>query len=309
VVTDQSLTRVSIIIPAYNSSRFIRATIESAIAQDFPDVDVVVVDDGSSDDTADIAGGYEGVRVICRKNGGDAAARNTGLEAIDSEFAIFLDHDDVLRASAVRTHLEAFEDGVDMVFGSNDLIDSEGRVLGQNPTRRGRFSGRDFVLGTTPSFSQCMYRLSAVHRIGGFRDKVGPAADHDLNLRLLGFEDRGYCHGEPVMSYRLHAAQQTRSPTRLYEALMSVLEEHLGPHGVMEGPDLLRAARRHWAQYFGQFIPQEVVRLTLAGRLRHALRATRVYLRGTPGTLIGSASFVARRLWRKLKNGSRGRGG
>jgi glycosyltransferase involved in cell wall biosynthesis len=291
-----SLTDVSIIIPAYNSSRFIRPTIESAIAQDFPGVEVLLVDDGSSDNTVEIARDYPGVRVICRENGGDAAARNTGLRAINSKFVLFLDHDDLLHASAVRTHIAAFSDDIDMVFGSNDLIDSDGQVRGQNIVAARRFSGRDVALGTTPSFSQCMYRQSALNKIGGFRDSVGTGADHDLNLRLLGYEDRGFCHGQAVMSYRVHRGQQSHSPIRLYTALMSVIEEHLGPGGIMDDPALLIAARRHWARYFGQFIPLEIVHLLRNGRFNDALRATQLYLRDAPRSLFGTADFIGKRL-------------
>ena len=290
------MTDVSIIIPAYNSSRFIRSTLESALAQDLVGVDVVVVDDGSSDNTAEIAARYDGVRVISRRNGGDAAARNTGLRESDGRFVVFLDHDDLLHPSAVRTHLAAFEDGIDMVFGANDLIDLEGRTVGRNTATRRRFSARDVVLGTTPSFSQCMYRQSALRDVGGFRDEAGSAADHDLNLRLLGYENRGFCHGLTVMSYRLHAGQQSYSPARLYEALMRVLEEHLGSGGALEDAGLLRAARRHWARYFGQFMPQEFVRAIRAGRRQDALRAARLYLRNSPETFVGTAQFVASRL-------------
>lgn len=294
------MSDVSIVIPAYNSSRYIRLTIESALAQDAPGVElgVWVVDDGSSDNTAELARSYSGVHVISQKNGGDAAARNAGLKAIDAKFVVFLDHDDILHASAVRTHLAAFTDGIDMVFGSNDLINSDGDLIGSNVVAPRYFSASDVVLGTTPSFSQCMYRVSALNRIGGFRDSVGSAADHDLNIRLLGREARGFCHGETVMSYRVHTGQQSYSPARLYAAQMAVIEEHLGPGGIMDGPELLVAARQHWARYFGQFLPLEFVRAAFAGRSQDALRVARLYVRGAPQTVFGTADFVARRIVR-----------
>ncbi len=296
------MSEVAIVIPAYNSSRYIRLTIESALAQDTPTVEVFVVDDGSSDNTAEIASGYSGVRVIRRENGGDSAARNTGLQALDSKFVVFLDHDDLLHPSAVRTHLTAFSDNIDMVFGSNNLIDTDGAPRGENRVAPRRFSARDVVLGTTPSFSQCMYRVSALNRIGGFRDKVGSAADHDLNIRLLGREPRGYCHGETVMSYRVHSGQQSYSPARLYAALLLVIEEHLGPGGMMDDPKLLRAVRRHWAGYFGQFLPLEIVRATVGGRYRGAVQALRLYLQGAPITFLGTADFLSKRVAKRLRS-------
>lgn len=290
---------VAIIIPSYNAARFIGPTIESALGQNFPASRIVVVDDGSSDGTADIAERYDGVHVVRQKNAGDAAARNTGFQAVDADFLIFLDHDDVLHPGAVEAHLRAFDNGTDMVFGSNALIDIDGTSVGHNRQETRRFSGRDVALGTTPSFSQCMYRRSAIERIGGFRGAAGSAADHDLNLRLLGFEARGFCHGADVMSYRLHGGQQTKSPARLFDAQMAVLEQHLSPGGVMDDPDLLVAARRHWSRYYGQFLLQEVVRATSRGRRGEAWRAMGIYFRGLPWTLAGTLGFLTRQLRRR----------
>ena len=288
---------VSIVIPTYNTGAFLRTTLESALAQDVPGgVDVLVVDDGSTDGTAEAARGVPGVRVLEQSNAGDSAARNAGFGATRGEFVLFLDHDDVLRPEAARAHLAEMADGVDMAVGSNDLIDEGGAVTGHNGLRRRRISGPDVATGFTPSFSQCLYRRAALERIGGFRPEAGPAADHDLHLRLLGGAEAGLCHGRTVMSYRLHGGQQTKSPSRLYRAQMAVIEEHLGPGGLLDDPALLARARRHWARYYGQFLPQEIVRATLGGELSRAWGAAGSYLSNAPHTMRGTASFWARRV-------------
>ncbi len=291
------MVQVSIVVPTYNTGPFLEPALGSALAQDVPGgVEVIVVDDGSGDGTAEAARRL-GVRVVIEQaNAGDAAARNVGLDASRGRFVMFLDHDDVLHPGAARRHLAALGDGIDMVVGSNDLIDAAGRVTGRNDLTPGAFSGRDVALGMTPSFSQCLYRRAALARIGGFRAEAGPAADHDLNLRLLGAEDRGYCHGQPVMSYRLHGNQQTKSPSRLYRAQMAVIEAHVGPGGGMADPALLARARRHWARYYGQFIPQEVVRAAIRGELSRAMRAATSYVSRGPDMIHGTAAFWARRL-------------
>ena len=291
---------VSIVIPTYNTGPFLRQTLESALAQDVPGgVEVLVVDDGSTDGTAAAARAIGGVHVIEQANAGDSAARNAGFAATDAPYVLFLDHDDVLRPDAARRHVGEMADGIDMTVGSNDLIDSSGAVIRQNPQRRRRVSGRDVAMGFTPSFSQCLYRRAAIERIGGFRPAAGPAADHDLNLRLLGTREAGLCHGEPVMSYRLHGGQQTKSPSRLYAAQMAILEEHLGPGGAMEDAELLGRARRHWAAYYGQFLPQEIVRAAMRGEASRAWRAAASYVGNAPGTMYGTARFWRRRLSRR----------
>jgi glycosyltransferase involved in cell wall biosynthesis len=202
---------------------------------------------------------------------GDSAARNTGLSATSSDLVLFLDHDDILLPEAIERHIAAFSslEGTDAatVFGSNHLIDYCGVRQGSNSLERRVFSWRDVVLGTTPSFSQCMYRRSALERIGGFHPQAGSSADHDLNIRLLA-EGTGLCHGEFVMSYRLHSGQQTKSPSRLYWSHMAVLDRHLGAGGVTEDSTLLEGARRHWKGYYGQYMLSEAGGMLLARRFR-----------------------------------------
>src|SRR5690349_2925752 len=91
--------QVDVVIPVYNGARFLRAAIESALAQTSPPRRVIVVDDGSTDDSAEIARGLSGgaveVIVMQKTNGGLSSARNAGLAACHSEFIALLDADDV----------------------------------------------------------------------------------------------------------------------------------------------------------------------------------------------------------------------
>jgi glycosyltransferase involved in cell wall biosynthesis len=100
---------ISIIIPAFNYERYVARAIESALAQDYPAVEVVVVDDGSTDGTAEVAQQFEdrGVRVIRQANQGLAAARNTGIAHAKGELLFFLDADDFLEPYAISRLYEA----------------------------------------------------------------------------------------------------------------------------------------------------------------------------------------------------------
>jgi len=86
---------VSAVIPAYNAEGFISDAIQSVLAQTYEIAEIIVVDDGSSDHTAEVAAGFPKTQVIRRINGGQAAARNTGIQAASGEWIAFLDHDDV----------------------------------------------------------------------------------------------------------------------------------------------------------------------------------------------------------------------
>jgi len=86
---------VSVVIPVFNGERFLAETLDSVFAQDYPSFEVIVVDDGSVDGTADVARSFEGVRYIHQDNQGQAVARNTGINAARGELLAFLDADDL----------------------------------------------------------------------------------------------------------------------------------------------------------------------------------------------------------------------
>ena len=246
-----------------------------------------------------MARAFEGVRVTTQPNGGVAAASNAGLGQAAGEFVLFLDHDDLLEPDAIAHHLAAFEarPEAEMVFGSNRLISETGASLGENLQSPRVFSGRDVAMGTTPSFSQAMYRRAALERIGGFRPEARASADHDLNIRLLEDRPAGFCHGEIVMSYRLHSGQQTRSPSKLYRNHMEILRLHFGPGGILEDPAYLSEITRHWQRYYGQFMPSEAARMVLRGRPRDALRSLGVFLGASPQAGLGAARYMRQRMF------------
>ena len=99
--------RVSVIIPAYNYERYVGSAIESALAQTYPDVEVIVIDDGSTDGTQDVAVGFgDQITYVRKENAGLAAARNTGIETSTADAIVFLDADDTLEPHAVEKMVE-----------------------------------------------------------------------------------------------------------------------------------------------------------------------------------------------------------
>jgi glycosyltransferase involved in cell wall biosynthesis len=97
---------VSVVIPCYNQAHFLGETIQSVFAQSYPRFEVVVVDDGSTDDTSEVAARYPGVRCVRQDNQGVSAARNSGLLRSEGEYAVFLDADDRLLPGALEAGLE-----------------------------------------------------------------------------------------------------------------------------------------------------------------------------------------------------------
>lgn len=124
---------VSIIITNYNYAPFLAQAIESALQQEGADVEVIVVDDGSTDDSGRIIEGYAGrITAVCQANAGQSAAAQTGFERSSGDAVIFLDADDTLYPHAARLHAEHLSDrGVTRSSGYLDVCDRDLRPIGR----------------------------------------------------------------------------------------------------------------------------------------------------------------------------------
>lgn len=137
---------VSVLIPCFNAAATIRQTLESALAQTWPNVEIILVDDGSSDGTAEIAKAMEceRLRVVLQENQGACAARNRGMELAKGEFVQFLDADDLLSPTKIADQVNRLSSlSSDYVaYGPWDYVDASGKVVGA-----GLKSGQDFSPG------------------------------------------------------------------------------------------------------------------------------------------------------------------
>jgi len=112
---------VSVVIPVYNGARYVAAAVESVLGQEPAPHQVVAVDDGSTDGSAELLLSWPGrVEVVSQENRGHAAARNAGLEVVTGAVVGFCDADDLWTPGSLRTRLEALVPGVDLVFGAVD---------------------------------------------------------------------------------------------------------------------------------------------------------------------------------------------
>src|SRR5688572_16694880 len=176
---------VSVVIPCFNQAHYLGEAIESAIAQSYPSVEIIVVDDGSTDDPEAVVGQYPGVRLMRQSNQGVSAARNSGLQASRGEYLVFLDADDRLLPDALATCITMLQQHLDCgyVYGLAHLIDAAGSPL---PPPKHYSPDSDFFLTLLErndiwSTGQVVYRREAVERAMGFDGQVAAAADLDLN--------------------------------------------------------------------------------------------------------------------------------
>ena len=118
-------------IPCYRQAHFLPETIESVLAQTYPHCEIVVVNDGSTDNVAEVAARYPSVRCITQENAGLSAARNTGIRHTNGDYLVFLDADDRLLPRALELGFEGFSSHPEAAFvaGSCKRIASDGTPL------------------------------------------------------------------------------------------------------------------------------------------------------------------------------------
>jgi glycosyltransferase involved in cell wall biosynthesis len=227
--------RVSVVLPTYCRSRRIIPTIESVLAQTFRDWEMVVVDDGSPDDTGEVvqelARSEPRIRYHRQPNGGGAAARATGMALARGEYVAFLDHDDRWTPDKLALQVEHLdrhpEDG--MVYGRVDFIDEDGNPKGTLKVRyrsgsiRNELVVSQNLLGT---YTNPMIRANLLRESGGPDPSVGMSDDWDLFIRLADKAPVGFIDRTLVLYNIGNEASQTRDMTGAIEAEKRVLEKH-----------------------------------------------------------------------------------
>lgn len=263
------MASVTIIIPAYNSVPFLEETVNSALKQTNPPEHIIIVDDGSPDESyalaQKLAAAHPTVQAVQRQNGGAGAARNSGLAIAKTDFVLFLDADDRLLPEALALHLAEFSRYPDaaMVFGANHCISADGTYLRPNPVPKQTVTLEDLAMYVTPCPSQCLYRRTAVQAIGGFNETLRPGDEIDLNIRLSKI-GQIRSHNDFVMEYRHHSNQGIKNVYSNSAGHLRALDINLGPNGVNPVPALHRRARHKWLARYGS---QQ--HLAALGALRH----------------------------------------
>jgi glycosyltransferase involved in cell wall biosynthesis len=231
------MSRVSVVIPTYNRAGLIRETLDSVLAQTHRDIEVLVVDDGSTDDTAAIIGAYGSlVRYLRQPNAGQAAARNNGTRAATGDFIAFVDDDDLWLPHKLERQLAALTARSDAepyawVYCDAQVFDG---VTGQplhrfsqiNPPHTGWVGAmllqRDFIASPTP-----LIRRDIFEHVGYFDESalLRRREDWDMWLRIAAHVPIAYVP-EALARYRLHGQTATRSEDMwtVYRSRAAVIE-------------------------------------------------------------------------------------
>ncbi|MCB0207878.1 MAG: glycosyltransferase [Anaerolineae bacterium] len=220
---------VSVIIPAYNQGDYLAEAIESVLTQTYPHFEIVVVDDGSTDNTAEVAQSYSDprVRYIYRENGGLSAARNTGLEHASGELITFLDSDDLFLPEKLSVLITAMDNNpaVGLAAGQAIMIDDQSRRLDKMIDSPLPENQAQLLLGNPIHVGSVVVKREWLAQVEPFDESFRACEDWDMWIRLAKAGCQMCWLPVPVSLYRVHAAQMTRGAERMRTAMLATLDK------------------------------------------------------------------------------------
>lgn len=177
--------KVSVIITTFNRRSYLKEAVESVVSQDFTDREIIVIDDGSTDGTAEIAATLP-VRYIGKENGGISSARNAGLHAASGEYIAFLDVDDLWKKRKLSTQMEVMTSSGALLSYTDEVWIRDGKWLNQKLRHR-KYSGWIFeqcLRLCIISPSSAVIHRSVFEDVGPFDENLPVCEDYDMWLRI-----------------------------------------------------------------------------------------------------------------------------
>ncbi|HEX8397601.1 MAG TPA: glycosyltransferase [Pyrinomonadaceae bacterium] len=294
---------VSVIIPNYNYGRFLSEAIDSVLAQTYSNIEIVAVDDGSSDNSLEILAEYEkkGIKVVRQKNSGVGAARNTGVKNSSGDLIAFLDADDVWLPQKIEKQVERLLANRDfgLVTCAIREFDQAGNTIYGETHAKGKegWCAEDILLFKPvtpgPGSSTLIWR-ELFEKAGGFdeRKEMHPLEDWEFLYRAARISQIAFVP-EALVEYRNHGTNGHLNTPRFERSLLLAYEK------IFETADkqTLKLRRR----CYGNLYKMVAGSYLLAGEYKNFLKNTGKSLFITPENLTYFAAFPVRRLRKKLK--------
>lgn len=219
--------KVSIIIPVYNGENYIREAIDSALSQTYKNIEIIVVNDGSKDNTDEICKSYgKKIKYIKKENGGVATALNTGIKAAKGQYIAWLSHDDLYKENRIEKGMEALKELKDkdtIIFSNFELIDFNGKVFSRTDflsdiSREKLCQGFYPVVCAAVNGCTTLINKNCFKKVGLFDESLRTSQDYDMWLKLLKIYP-SYCLNESLVQYRVHPGQDTvKNPLTIKES-------------------------------------------------------------------------------------------
>ena len=252
---------VTIITPSYNQSEFIRETIESVLKQDYPRIEFIIMDGGSTDETSAIVSEYKDrLTFISEKDRGQSHAINKGFQMARGEIVSWLNSDDIILPGAVSRAVEAFErqPSLGAVYGEGYLIDRTGKIKKRFPATES-FNLWKLIHVTDYILQQTVYfRRAVVEKVGFINEQLNWGMDWDLLIRIGKRYEIGYMPQYTGCLREYETAKSFSGGHRRFRELARIMREHgamrYPPGFFLYGLDIYQVILR-------RYLPAPIVRL------------------------------------------------
>lgn len=231
------MLKVDIIVPAYNAAKFLQAALESVVEQTFLDWRIILVDDGSTDETAQIAAVFKqrlGPKMLFlqQENHGLPAARNFAIQNSNAPFLALLDADDVWLPDRLEKSLPSFEDPtIGLSYGFVSLIDAEGRIIRtQDPDEQlheGAIAAAIYKRSVDLPCPTITFRRACLAKVGEFDESMRASEDRDLWLRIA-MEYKVARIPKVIALYRISSGSMSTDIDRMSLAQFRFIEKYRG---------------------------------------------------------------------------------
>lgn len=272
---------VTVIIPAYNGGRRLENAVSSVVSQTLGDLELIVVDDGGSEDLSWVARRDPRIRLISQRNFGVSVARNVGVHAARSDYVAFLDQDDEWLPSKLESQMHLISVEADAAFYYTDFFWTRGEATTR--AERQAISYRGLLADQHVCLSSMMVSKRCYAAVGGHDPLLVQMQDYDLFLRLaMSFGDPVGV-AEPLVRYHLHDDNVSRDYFTAYRERVDLIRQHRRRAIRSAAPDVVRACdaglRRSRTLYGSQAFDgaRQAVREGDPAALRHLARASRLH--------------------------------
>ena len=223
---------VSVIVPVYNREEYVGATIESILSQTYPSIEIVLVNDGSKDNSLNILRDYESkypekIVVIDQVNQGQVASRNNAIRKAKGEFIAFLDSDDLWKPEKLELQIPLFSENVGLVYSAIDNIDETGNIVNTeicDDSITGFILPQLLVRNRMTGGTVVLTRKS-LDEVGLFDEKFNAAENWDLWIRVCKkYEAR--LVNKPLVQYRVHPGNMSKDRLLMLQAKEDIVNKH-----------------------------------------------------------------------------------
>ncbi len=247
------MVKVSVIIPAYNGDRYLAAAIDSILAQTYRDLEIIVVDDGSTDNTPQVAQQYgtavHAVQYVSQANQGVAASRNLGMAKARGDYIAFLDQDDVFLPHKLSSQVGMLEqdDNLGIVNSGWQITDQQGHIKAavQPWQQIPDLTAANLIIWKPVFLGAMLFRRSWLERVSGFDTSLEQTPDVDLVMRLAMLDCPAAWLEQTTVQYRQHEANASKNTLLQAQELNQITSRFFAQSSLTPAIKALEAKSRY----------------------------------------------------------------